>query len=80
MEAQIIEVLCGRCQGSGTDPHWRAVCCQRSDWECGGRGCTGPEPMQEPCQDCGGYGKVPDWIEPVSSPQPTVPSPTNESP
>lgn len=53
---------CPECDGLG----WIAVaaprCCQRSEWECGGRGCTGPEPdqEQEQCEFCRGSGTVED--------------------
>lgn len=49
---------CNECQGTGLG---RIVprCCRRSDWECGARGCTGPEPEQEPCEMCGGAGAIP---------------------
>lgn len=49
---------CPECDGNG----WIAVevprCCGRSEWECGGRGCTGPEPdqEQEQCALCQGTG------------------------
>lgn len=38
---------CGNCGGEG----WTVVvvprCCGRAEYECGGRGCTGPEPEEE---------------------------------
>ena len=58
--AERCEQPCSDCEGKG----WHAVasprCCGRSDWECGGRGCTGPEPEweQEQCEACQGTGVV----------------------
>ena len=70
-----IDMLCGRCNGSGIDPEWEAKCCGNCEWECGGTGCTGPEPEQVPCSDCGGYKEMPDMenressnIEPTTLP------------
>lgn len=51
---------CTRCDGTGIDPVPAPVCCRRAMDECGGRGCSGPEPEQQPCADCGGYGRFPD--------------------
>ena len=47
---------CHRCKGDGVDPECVPICCGRCTWECGGSGCTGPDPGQQPCRDCGGSG------------------------
>lgn len=45
--------------GVGTDTE----CCGGSEYECGGRGCTGPQEVQvqvqEPCERCRGTGEIP---------------------
>ena len=60
--AMLSELLCcGRCSGNGYDPEIvNAVCCGAacSAWECGGSGCSGPDPEPTPCRDCGGSGKA----------------------
>jgi hypothetical protein len=53
-----MQAQCDSCKGSGIDPTWGRQCCRRARNECGGRGCTGPEPSQEPCEECGGGGVV----------------------
>lgn len=50
---------CRECNGFGVDPEPIAVCCAQSEFECGGRGCTGPDADQQPCRRCGGEGYVP---------------------
>jgi hypothetical protein len=52
---------CPECAGDGWIVDVDAECCGRSDWECGGRGCTGPEQVQVQvqCLYCGGSGEVP---------------------
>lgn len=55
---------CDRCHGSGIDPTWKSVCCNRATSECGGLGCTGPEPEEQQCSDCNGGGELPDMDEP----------------
>jgi DnaJ-class molecular chaperone len=52
--------LCPECDGAGWVPGIETRCCGRSDWECGGRGCTGPEPeqVQEQCEYCRGSGEI----------------------
>lgn len=47
---------CPECGGYG----WFEAqqCCQRSEWECGAAGCTGPVSVQEACQYCDGTGSV----------------------
>ena len=55
-EAQ--EAECPQCQGSGMGDI-TPRCCHRSQWECGGRGCIGPEPEQQQCEWCGGSGRMP---------------------
>lgn len=54
---------CPECGGLG----WFAAngCCGRSDWECGGRGCTGPVMVQEQCMSCGGCGQIPFYAHPT---------------
>ena len=54
--APTVEQPCLRCGGRGTDPEVQPKCCGRCESECGGRGCTGPEPEQAACRDCGGTG------------------------
>ena len=54
---------CETCGGTGLIeiqvPHME--CCQRAEFECGGRGCTGPIESshldQDYCHDCHGTGK-----------------------
>lgn len=46
--------MCTRCSGTGVDSEPK--CCGGSQWECGERGCTGPE--QQACRDCNGFGFV----------------------
>lgn len=54
------EQRCPECDGMGWTIGVEPRCCGRSDWECGGRGCTGPEPeqVQEPCAACQGTGAI----------------------
>jgi hypothetical protein len=53
---------CGWVIGVGVELEDR--CCGMSDWECGGRGCTGPRQeqvqvqVQELCERCHGAGEV----------------------
>lgn len=58
---------CPECDGLGWTGVTQPRCCGRSDWECGGRGCTGPEPelVQEQCEYCRGSGTVEDDEEEV---------------
>lgn len=51
---------CGVCTGDGWVIGTETRCCGGSEYECGGRGCTGPEPeqVQEQCEACGGTGYV----------------------
>ncbi len=47
---------CPYCEGNGWYPGEEAACCQRFEWECGGRGCSGPVQVQTQvqCERC--YG------------------------
>ena len=55
----LTDATCPDCNGDG----WIAVsvprCCQRAEYDCGGRGCVGPyeEQEQEPCVSCQGSGE-----------------------
>jgi hypothetical protein len=51
---------CPECGGAGWTVGTDTRCCGRSDYECGGRGCTGPEPeqVQEQCEYCQGSGFI----------------------
>jgi hypothetical protein len=60
---------CPTCEGQGwvvgidTDQQ----CCGRSDWECGGQGCVGPDQIQiqvqEPCGACFATGKISEYAQ-----------------
>lgn len=53
---------CPDCDGKGYQIHGEAACCgQAVNWECGGRGCTGPyeTPVQFECEGCQGTGTDP---------------------
>ncbi len=52
---------CPECGGAGWVVGSETICCGRSDWECGGRGCSGPEQgqVQEGCEYCRGEGVLP---------------------
>lgn len=56
---------CPTCEGGGQVQIQVTVprCCGRAEHECGGRGCTGPEPDVDVdvdgCPDCGGSGLIP---------------------
>lgn len=58
------QFTCPDCNGQGWYPVPVSVtrCCGGSDWECGGRGCTGPvqdwEQEQEQCERCFATGDV----------------------
>lgn len=54
------QVDCPHCDGLGWHGETQAECCNNSNWECGGRGCTGPEPVhvQVQCQACDATGVV----------------------
>lgn len=61
-EGKVGYMYCELCNGSGDDPEIVYFdCCgaECADWECGGSGCTGPQPQPTPCRDCGGSGKMP---------------------
>jgi hypothetical protein len=51
---------CPECDGNGWVVGSDIDCCGQSDWECGGRGCVGPEQIQvqEQCAQCGGGGII----------------------
>lgn len=58
---------CPECDGRGWVSVTVSRCCSRSEYECGGRGCTGPEPEEEQdgCSFCRGFGAVEDAGEEV---------------
>lgn len=53
-------IECRHCDGVGWIVDVDTRCCGRSEYECGGRGCTGAEPeqIQLQCECCGGTGKT----------------------
>lgn len=52
--------LCPGCGGDGHVGQIQHGCCGLSQWECGGRGCTGPVPVNEQiqCRQCQGTGCI----------------------
>ena len=55
------EIECPDCGGMGFTVITVPACCMGSDWECGGRGCTGPiqDQEQEGCAACQAIGYRP---------------------
>lgn len=53
---------CPDCNGNGWYSGEELVCCQRAEWECGGRGCIGPAQVQTQvqCERCAAIGRAVD--------------------
>lgn len=52
---------CPQCGGRGFGIRTGEQCCQQAEYECGGKGCIGPCPVEEqvPCDVCQTTGEVP---------------------
>lgn len=60
VEIAAIEAQCPHCGGEGFFAEGGQRCCGNAEWECGGRGCTGPfdDYQQVLCEGCNGTGLV----------------------
>ncbi len=55
-EPDLSQGQCPNCEGVGWTVDVQPRCCNGLNWECGGRGCTGPEQEQVQVEcPCGAY-------------------------